>query len=517
MVHSSHSSVEKVDEKSTSPQILEVSQSDVDVAAGLVVGDVEPVEPAEALRIKRKIDKVLLPMMCILYITQYLDKNTLSTASILGIRNHITTDEYNWLGTVFYLGYLAFEFPQNMALQRFPAGKWLSLNIIIWGIALCLHAACKNFTGLVIVRLILGICEGSITAGFILVSGMFYTRKEQTTRVGYWFLMNGVAQIIAGFIGFAVLHVKSDTIEAWQWLMIVTGALTFLLGIFFWFFFPDSPTNAWFLSKEDKELAVRRIKANQTGVENKVFKKEQMIEAFTDPKTWMFALYSALTNIGNSISLQRPIIINSFSFTELQTTLLGTISGVVEILTIGTGVNLAARLPNSVGYVAAVFKAVNLPSMLLLNLLSWNNKVGLLITLYTASIGTTAFVLTLSWLSTTTAGHTKRVTVNAIMLSAYCVGNAAGPAMWKDKYKPRNHVPWIIIMSVTLFNVFLLLTIRWTLYRRNKQRNAEPYDDTYDNVYMQRLGKDGKMERVKVDKNFLNLTDFQNRDFRYSL
>jgi hypothetical protein len=136
-------------------------------------------------------------------------------------------------------------------------------------------------------------------------------------------------------------------------------------------------------------------------VENKVFKKEQyvsftaeirflmfllrMIEAFMDPKTWMFALYSALTNIGNSISLQRPIIINSFSFTELQTTLLGTISGVVEIVTIGLGVNLAGRIPNSVGYVAAIFKAINLPSMLLLNLLSFNNKVGLLVTLYTAS------------------------------------------------------------------------------------------------------------------------------------
>jgi len=61
-----------------------------------------------------------------------------------------------------------------------------SLNIFIWGVALCCHAACKNFAGLFVVRLILGICEGSITAGFLIVSSMFYTRSEQTARVGYW-------------------------------------------------------------------------------------------------------------------------------------------------------------------------------------------------------------------------------------------------------------------------------------------------------------------------------------------
>ncbi|OJA19854.1 hypothetical protein AZE42_09920 [Rhizopogon vesiculosus] len=46
---------------------------------------------------------------------------------------------------------------------------------------------------------------------------MFYTRTEQTLRVGYWFLMNGVAQIISGFISFGVLHIKAAWFEPWQW------------------------------------------------------------------------------------------------------------------------------------------------------------------------------------------------------------------------------------------------------------------------------------------------------------
>jgi hypothetical protein len=61
-----------------------------------------------------------------------------------------------------------------------------SLNIFIWGVTLCCHAACKNFAGLFAVRLVLGTCEGSVTTGFMIVSTMFYTRREHTARVGYW-------------------------------------------------------------------------------------------------------------------------------------------------------------------------------------------------------------------------------------------------------------------------------------------------------------------------------------------
>jgi len=193
-----------------------------------------------------------------------MDKTTLGSAAILGIREatHLTTNQYNWLGTIFYLSYLVFEFPQNLALQRFPVAKWMSLNIFVWAVALCSHAACKNFAGLFVVRLILGACEGSITAGFLIVTSMFYTRNEQTVRVGWWFLMNGTAQIISGFISFGSLHIHTRTFEPWQWLMVITGALTLLTALAFWFLFPDSPTTAWFLTKEERVSAVRRIKVS---------------------------------------------------------------------------------------------------------------------------------------------------------------------------------------------------------------------------------------------------------------
>jgi len=393
----------------------------------------------------------------------------------------------------------------------------MSFNVSIWAVALCAHAACKNFAGLFVVRLILGMCEGSITAGFMIISSMFYTRTEQTLRVGYWFLMNGTAQIITGFISFGSLHIKTSSFEPWQWLMIITGILTLFTALAFWFLFPDSPTNAWFLTVEERTIAVQRIKENQTGVENKHFKKDQLIEALTDPKTWLFAFFSLCCNVPNSLTNQRTIIISSFGFTNFQTTLLGCVDGFMEIATIFTGVRLAARIPNSRAYVGALYLIPDILGVFLINFLPWSDQVGLLFSIWLTDIGITAFVLSLSWLSSVTSGHTKRVTVNAIMLGSYCLGNSAGPFMWQAKYKPRNHIPWIVIGVCYAACIVILLAIRWHLAAENKRRDAEPVDDTYDNVYIERMTKDGVIEKVKVDKEFLDLTDMQNRDFRYVL
>ena len=101
-------------------------------------------------------------------------------------------------------------------------------------------------------------------------------------------------------------------------------------------------------------------------------------EALTDPKTWLFALFSALDNVPNSLTNQRQIITASFGFSNLQTTLLGCVDGLIEIVTIFTGVRLAARYKDSRAYVGAIYFVPNILGVLLINFLPWENKVGLL-------------------------------------------------------------------------------------------------------------------------------------------
>ncbi|EJD04860.1 MFS general substrate transporter [Fomitiporia mediterranea MF3/22] len=456
--------------------------------------------------------------MCIVYWITFMDKTTLGSSAVLGLKTdtHLNATQYNWLSTIFYLSYLVFEYPQNLALQRFPVGKWLSANIFVWGVTLCLHAACKNFDGLFVVRLILGACEACVATGFMIVSAMFYTRREITLRIGYWFLMNGVAEITTGFLAFGALHITTANFEPWKWLMIICGIITIVAAVCYWFLFPDSPTTAWFLTPEERVIAVNRIKANQTGVENKHFKKEQMIECLTDPKTWIFALYAGIRNVPNSLTNQNSLIIKSFGFTELQTTLLSCATGGIKITSALSGVALATYF-NSIAYVGASYYIPTVIGSILVSTLPWSDKVGLLISEYIVGFGGVGAPLGYSWVTQTTAGHTKRVTMNAVLFIADSVGNAIGPQMWADQFAPRYHVPWAIISICYTAAGLLLLLQRYMLNKENKRRDNEPPDDTYDDVWVKITDGHGEIIEKKVDRSFLDLTDRQNREFRYVL
>lgn len=140
-----------------------------------------------------------------IFALQYADKNALGQSAVLGllyvltpfIRDtlysstysqdaHLTQNEYNQLGTIFYVFYLAAEFPQNYLLQRFPVAKVLSINIFLWAVLLLCHAAAKSFAALATVRTFLALTESAIMPGFMVVTGMFYTREESVRRVGSW-------------------------------------------------------------------------------------------------------------------------------------------------------------------------------------------------------------------------------------------------------------------------------------------------------------------------------------------
>lgn len=143
----------------------EVSKTgDGDVAMGLFRSPTEvhdPIDPAEEAEVVRKIDFMILPYLSVCYAFFYIDKTTLSYAAIFGIRDdlHLVGTQYSWLSSIFYFGFLACKsfaldvtygvltstgaLPTNFMLQRFPVGKYLGINIFMWGVLLMCQAAAK--------------------------------------------------------------------------------------------------------------------------------------------------------------------------------------------------------------------------------------------------------------------------------------------------------------------------------------------------------------------------------------
>jgi MFS family permease len=172
--------------------------------------------PTIGKKLRWKIDLHIMPILMIVYFLQYLDKTLLNYAAVMGIKTNLQGNEYNNLGTIFYVGYIVAEPITAYLMQRLPIGKYLGINITCWGILVACHAACKDYTSLMIVRALLGVFEACVAPSLILITGMWWTKPEQSRRTGLWYMQIGVAQIVGAGLSYGFQQVVSTKLANWQ-------------------------------------------------------------------------------------------------------------------------------------------------------------------------------------------------------------------------------------------------------------------------------------------------------------
>ncbi|CAK7246340.1 MAG: hypothetical protein STHCBS139747_007967 [Sporothrix thermara] len=304
------------------------------------------ITPEKNRQLRRMIDKRVLVIMIATYFLQAIDKGTLSFASIMGIVNDtgLVGQDYSWLTTCIYITILIVEYPQNWIIARVPIAKYLSFSIIAWGAVLACTAACHNFTGLVVVRTLLGLFESACQPSFVILSSIWYRREEQASRVTYWYMMNGAQQVVGGLLAYCFSLISSGPLKSWQWIFLVYGIISILFGLFVGWWMPDSPMRAKCFSEEEKVLMIERVRENQTGIQNRKFKREQVIEALLDPQCWGYALIALCTTLPTSgLGAFQGIIIKGFGFTTLQTQLLAMVLGFYIIIVLLASVWLVKK------------------------------------------------------------------------------------------------------------------------------------------------------------------------------
>ncbi|KAH9884074.1 MFS transporter [Xylariomycetidae sp. FL2044] len=468
------------------------------------------IDEATNRRVLRKIDLRLMPIMCGLYLLQYLDKVTLSYAAAMGIMDDtgMSNSQYSWAGSIFYIGYLVFEYPHNRLMQRLPIAKYMSVMVVLWGAVLCFSAFVHNFGGVLATRFFLGAGEGSITAGFVLITAQWYTFSEQPFRTGIWFTFNGMAQIVGGAIAYGVstgLQKDPIGIASWKFLFIIVGAVTLLYGVMMWFCLADSPIQAKWLTDEERHIAVERIRANQQGIGSKTFKWYQVKESLLDIRTWLNFLCIIAINIPNGgITVFFTLMIKSYGFTTQQSFLLSMPAGGLQLV-IGWGMPYIASRTGQRMVVAMVCMLLGLFGIALMTGLArddpLNGRIGQLVAYYLEIAGpSTALILILASVSSNTAGYTKKTTVNAITLIGYCVGFLIGPQTFQDPPYYYNAKYVIIVMWFIAFCLFVAMYLVNRI--ENKRRD--------------RAWHEAGCPPQPPGQEFMDLTDKENTYFRYT-
>ncbi|RPA93856.1 MFS general substrate transporter [Choiromyces venosus 120613-1] len=171
--------------------------------------------------------------------------------------------------------------------------------ILIWGILLIGHIRAKNYTGMLILRFLLGMFEANISPAIMMTFSMFYTRSEQPLRMCISLAFNGMATMVEALLGYGLGHGHSGSLATWQLIFLVIGLLNIVWSLVFLWLVPDSPANLRFLTHKESLVAIGGVSTNMIGIKNTHFKPSQAIEARKDPKAWALAIIGLACGVVN--------------------------------------------------------------------------------------------------------------------------------------------------------------------------------------------------------------------------
>lgn len=343
-------------------------------------------DDAAMKKLNRKVDWMLMPLLCGTYLLQYVDKQALSYAAVFDLLSStgMTSDQYSWMASIFYIAYLVSEWPASYLAQRLPTGKVVSCFILAWGITLLCTAAAKDFAGLAACRFLLGVFEAVVTPAFMLIVSQWYPRSKQVARAGVFYCFNGVGSMVGGILFFAVGQAKGW--EAWRIIYVLCGGLTVTWGVLLFFTLPNNILSAGRLTIEERAMLVAQSARDRAGVFSSKIKPAQIKEVFFDAQVWLlffFVLFNECVNGG--IANFSKLIVKGFTDDALLTTVYGIPYGACTAIFMFTGPYLASKVPNTRTIVMVVWLLPTLLSACLFWKLPRSNHAGLLGAYYIVS------------------------------------------------------------------------------------------------------------------------------------
>lgn len=361
----------------------------------------------------------------------------MSYAAVYGMRKELglVGQQYSWASSLFYFGYMVGEVPAAYLLQKLPIGKFAAANLLIWGALVMLCAAAKDFTGIAVLRFLMGVFESCIGPAWVQIIAMYYKGIEQGTRITIWYSFVGVAVIIGGLLSYGIGHIHTS-VEQWQLIFLVCGGFTVLWSFIVYYFLPDSPLNARFLTDRQKHIAIERLRDNRTGLKSVAFKKSQVLEAFKDPQVWMIALWAGIANITNIGGSFLPLIIQDLGFTGLTTTLLTLPVGGVEVVAMAVAGTAALFFENGRSVIVFLSTVPTLIGCILLTVLPQSSTWGRITGVWLLLCIPASYAILLSLISSNIAGFTKKTTTTGLTFVMFCVGNIVSPQLFISTEAP---------------------------------------------------------------------------------
>lgn len=307
----------------------------------------------EERKVKAKLDVILLPVLGLAFFALQMDRGNISNALTSTITKDlgVDTNQINVGTALLSLGIVLLELPSNVLLQKVGPRRWLSGQIIAWGLVALLQNFITNYAGYLVTRIILGLCEAGFIPGALYTMSTWYKRDETSLRVSIFFLGNLLAVALTSLIGAGILTMGDRYgVAGWRWLFIVEGCITIGVGLLFILLLPPRVGDgrplislgkwSYFDSRESYILVRRVLLDDPAKTTNHLHISGRDIgRTVRNPRIIMHMLITLTATIPvSSINTYGPSVIKSFGYSTVHANALssvGPLIAVVMVLTLG--------------------------------------------------------------------------------------------------------------------------------------------------------------------------------------
>ncbi|MHB2096607.1 MFS transporter [Pantoea dispersa] len=217
--------------------------------------------------IYRKITWKLIPFLCLCYLAAYLDRINIGLAKLQMASDLALSETAFGLGAgLFFVGYILFEVPSNLILQRVGAKIWIARIMITWGLLSTATLLVQTPTQFYIIRFFLGAAEAGFLPGVLFYLTKWFPSWRRSRIIALFMIGLPLSSLIGGPLsGWIMGHFHEVYgMRGWQWLFLLEGLPSVLLGVLTFWLLPNSVESASWLSSSEKQAVLRELARDES-------------------------------------------------------------------------------------------------------------------------------------------------------------------------------------------------------------------------------------------------------------
>jgi D-galactonate transporter len=291
---------------------------------------------AQADAVYKRIVWRILPLLVFCYILNYLDRINIGIAQLQFKADLGFTDAaYGFGAGLLFVGYVVFEIPSNLLLERIGVRKTFLRIMIMWGVLSTMTMFVRTPMQFYAVRFLIGVAEAGFTPGIFLYLSYWFPARRRARITSIFYLSIPLAAIVGTPISGWIMHAFAGTLglRGWQWLFLLEGMPSAIFGVVVYLVLSDRPQQARWLSPAEQAFVVAELRKDEQAKPQKS-RRSPLWTIISDPRVFCAGFTFACSfSLGNTLAFWAPVIIRN--------------SGIAQAVNVG----VLAAIPSIIGIV----------------------------------------------------------------------------------------------------------------------------------------------------------------------